>query len=276
MLVGLSLTIPSAAQNSPYPQRIHCNLRAGVLVTRTVRSWADGRRAVLSVAALDLCAGRYALTLSTPQRGRRTLSQGAQGHNVLVAINGDYFSLSTRLPEGPARAQGTLWPTAPLTHHDALVQLTADGVVRIHPVQASGIPALRAAFASVTAQPGDVFSARELVLDEGQPRLSPHIAHDGQRHPRTALGVSRDGRLAWLVVIDGRTQTSAGATVEELSAVMQSLGAWRAVKLDGGGSSEMFARGLGVINHPSDGHERIVSQHVMVRGTRVGSPAICR
>jgi len=92
-----------------------------------------------------------------------------------------------------------------------------------------------------------------------------------QRHPRTAAGVSRDGRTLLLLVVDGRQAGwSIGATLPELAQMMLDAGAWNAVNLDGGGSSAMWHREPGataghVLNRPSDGHVRPVANHLGVR-----------
>ncbi len=92
-----------------------------------------------------------------------------------------------------------------------------------------------------------------------------------QRHPRTAAGVSRDGRTLFLLVVDGRQPGwSIGATLPELAQMMLDAGAWNAVNLDGGGSSAMWHREPGavagrVLNRPSDGHVRPVANHLGVR-----------
>ena len=71
------------------------------------------------------------------------------------------------------------------------------------------------------------------------------------RHPRTAIGYSRDGRTLWLLVVDGRTTASVGMTLVELADVMKKLGAWQAMNFDGGGSTTMVIDGT-VVNVPSD------------------------
>jgi len=72
-----------------------------------------------------------------------------------------------------------------------------------------------------------------------------------RRHPRTAVGVTRDGRLL-LVVVDGRQEPySAGMTLPELAWLMSLLGAEEALNLDGGGSTAMVVEGK-VVNRPSD------------------------
>jgi hypothetical protein len=83
------------------------------------------------------------------------------------------------------------------------------------------------------------------------------------RHPRTAIGVGASGDV-WFVVVDGRQSMSAGATLEELAAIMIRLGCREAANLDGGGSSTMNLFGL-TMNRPSDGQERKISNGVVFR-----------
>jgi exopolysaccharide biosynthesis protein len=80
-------------------------------------------------------------------------------------------------------------------------------------------------------------------------------------NPRTAVGVSKDGRYLYLVVIDGRKPGySMGTTNHETAEVMLALGAYTALNLDGGGSTTMVKsdeQGHAVtVNHPSGGAER--------------------
>ncbi|MCG0276360.1 MAG: phosphodiester glycosidase family protein [Thermosediminibacteraceae bacterium] len=83
------------------------------------------------------------------------------------------------------------------------------------------------------------------------------------RHPRTAIGFTKDGKTLILVVVDGRQAQSRGMTQEELARLMLSLGAYNALNLDGGGSSTMVVRAPGekaptVINSVSDKTERSI------------------
>lgn len=87
-------------------------------------------------------------------------------------------------------------------------------------------------------------------------------------HPRSAIGVKADGSIV-TAVIDGRNNgTSVGVTLGEMASVMKDLGAVNAFTFDGGGSSTMVTRNHGdeqtsVINHPSDGRERSVSNSLL-------------
>jgi Phosphodiester glycosidase len=83
------------------------------------------------------------------------------------------------------------------------------------------------------------------------------------RNPRTLAGVTRAGELL-LVTIDGRRpRHSVGVTLVEAARVMRALGAREALNLDGGGSSAMVVGGR-VVNRPSDGTERAVSDALVV------------
>lgn len=79
-------------------------------------------------------------------------------------------------------------------------------------------------------------------------------------NPRTAIGLSRDGTEIILMVVDGRGD-SIGVTHEELAQLMLEAGAYNAMHLDGGGSTEMLVQRMGdssltVVNNPSGGFER--------------------
>lgn len=82
------------------------------------------------------------------------------------------------------------------------------------------------------------------------------------RHPRTAVGVTAEGRLV-LVVVDGRQPFSQGMSLPDLARTMLELGCDRAINLDGGGSSSLVVDGL-YINGPSDGRPRPVSNALLV------------
>jgi hypothetical protein len=76
-------------------------------------------------------------------------------------------------------------------------------------------------------------------------------------HPRSAVGVDREGRTMWLVVVDGRQPGfSEGMATGELAGLMKDLGCWNAINLDGGGSSILLlakdGKTLSIMNSPSD------------------------
>lgn len=97
------------------------------------------------------------------------------------------------------------------------------------------------------------------------------------RHPRTAVGVSRDGKTIYMVVVDGRQSHSIGMTMRELAELMLELGAYNAVAMDGGGSSTIASREPGttsivVQNKPSDGVQRRIPNAIGIFSLAPPSP----
>ena len=84
------------------------------------------------------------------------------------------------------------------------------------------------------------------------------------RHPRTAVGFSRDSTTLYVLTVDGRSQASVGVTLVELASIMRRLGAWQAMNFDGGGSTSMVVDGrlMNVVSDTSG--ERAVGNALMV------------
>jgi hypothetical protein len=99
--------------------------------------------------------------------------------------------------------------------------------------------------------------------DEGTfPRFS------AQRHPRSAVGFSRDSAVVYLVTVDGRQDASVGMTLVELGDFLVSIGVFQGMNFDGGGSTALVIDGR-VVNRPSDQTgERTVGNAILVRERR--------
>jgi hypothetical protein len=85
-----------------------------------------------------------------------------------------------------------------------------------------------------------------LVDGELAERVRPSGTQDGidrgDRHPRSAAGLSADGRVLYLLVIDGRQLRSVGATEAEIGVILKQLGAAQGLNFDGGGSTALALR----------------------------------
>jgi hypothetical protein len=90
------------------------------------------------------------------------------------------------------------------------------------------------------------------IVASEAPTVEGTISRNAEmRHPRTAVGFSRDSSTLFLLTVDGRSENSGGMTLIELATMMRALGAWQAMNFDGGGSTTMVIEGA-VVNKPSD------------------------
>lgn len=83
------------------------------------------------------------------------------------------------------------------------------------------------------------------------------------RAPRSAVGVTIYGDYIFAVV-DGRQAHSRGCTLEEWADILvKKFGAYNAINLDGGGSTELIVKDS-LVNKPSDGRERQVASALVI------------
>lgn len=242
-------------------------------------------RFVAHVIEVDLTAGGMAFVTTQGDRSKgmefiaRRTSTYLDQIDALVAINASYF-----LPfAGGSKAGDDYYP------HEG------------QPVNASGSVAVDNVLASPIETDLDIrvnsivcFAALKLVIADGQTcpagfpsgvSAGPRLLADNERrsftafdnsyasaaHPRTAIGVSADGRRGWLVVVDGRQEGySIGASLDALTDLFIELGASNAINLDGGGSSALAVASAGgspvILNRPIHtgvpGRERPVANHI--------------
>lgn len=120
---------------------------------------------------------------------------------------------------------------------------------------------------------GTVLASGPLLIKNGDmvgwSEFDPNFINT--RHPRSALYVKRDGTTVFLTV-DGRSRGNAdGMSIPELAQVVKYLGAVDAINLDGGGSTTLWMKGVGVLNYPCDNRcfdhegERSVSNIIYVK-----------
>ncbi|MBE6542597.1 MAG: phosphodiester glycosidase family protein [Ruminococcaceae bacterium] len=86
----------------------------------------------------------------------------------------------------------------------------------------------------------------------------------GGLNPRTAIGQRADGAIL-LLVINGRSLGSLGATLDDLAEIMIGYGAVNATNLDGGSSSLMILDGEYLTSSSYIFGERVVATSILVR-----------
>lgn len=106
-----------------------------------------------------------------------------------------------------------------------------------------------------------------MILKDGQVlETQGALDHLTSNQPRTAVGYSADRTKVVLMVVDGRG-TSVGCVSKTLAGIMAQVGCADAMNFDGGGSSCLYSKDLGVRNRPSDGKERAVVNSVWAVAT---------
>ena len=86
-------------------------------------------------------------------------------------------------------------------------------------------------------------AGRIVLLENGQPTDTVQqqiVDENGKPYPFTVAALNADGTRLWLVLVDGKQPLySEGLTLEEVTTLVQDLGADTALQLDGGGSTTL-------------------------------------
>jgi hypothetical protein len=211
----------------------------------------------------------------------------APGTNGTSLFTSDWGSTTPRIPGSFTVVLGAFPPATPNT--DIAVPVTAASAsasVRIQPGTAM-LVARGDAAAKLQAEaiPGTVVTLR-LILQPDWSVVSdaigggPTLVRDGApvyqaneafttsqlapRGPRTAVGQRADGGVVFLTTDGRQPGFSVGMTNFELAQTLVRFGAVRGMALDGGGSSTLAFDGT-VLNSPSDGRERAVSNALLLQ-----------
>ena len=181
---------------------------------------------------------------------RRSVTSRAGIENAaLASMNGSYFNVKT------------LYPTTFMKDEGVQVGWTRPAELR----RVNGVFCLKGRkgcvleiadtsdYVAATKKYREVMAAGPVLVDNGDVK---HYDSDQSfytwRHPRTMVGVTKDG-WTYLVVVDGRFPGHGeGATIAEMAFLAQQFGLYDALNLDGGGSSAIWDASDGVINHPYD------------------------
>jgi hypothetical protein len=172
---------------------------------------------------------------------------------VVIAVNGDYFGAG-RGPEGPTVVQGQRLDTAatiaanPSEYRRSTLTLSRSGkaaVTHFNPIDLLD-PAIYRDLAFNAVSGGPVILLNGQPLPEELSCLIDNIPVNACRRDRqTAAGVDEQGTTLYLVV---STQRSTHGLAE----LLRDYGAFNALKLDGGGSSQLWYRGRTLVTSDRD------------------------
>lgn len=155
---------------------------------------------------------------------------------VLGGVNGDFFYGATSAIKKNNLPHGVM-------HKDGVcLKGTFDGgeVCNAFAVLDDGTAAVlsQTEYAACKDRITEAIGGRQRLLDGGK-----IVSNTAKLDPRTAVGVTADGKKVVIVVVDGRNDSySVGASYPILSKIMLAYGVTDAVNLDGGGSSTFVVR----------------------------------
>ncbi len=270
-------TITSRRETTPYPG---VRVIEGRTANPTTDFWA---------AVVTLCTDYVHVSATRAPTALTVTSRWATSAGVQLATNGDFFTSGPRV-YGYAIGAGRAWPVRQTGTDGAVAgewYYRRYGWIGFGPgrVEFSHTEWVKERAATLGAREGWMPGTVTTAVPSGLTQLVsgfPELITEGRRvtcasptastcftdrsdmrarHPRTAMGITRDRRTFLLVAVDGRSTRSAGMYGTELARLMELLGAWQAFNLDGGGSTTFWQRGRGVLNRPSDGAERAVANH---------------
>ena len=215
-----------------------------------------------SVFVVEIDPNQYDLVVKTHD-GRELTTDKAKSDKAVAAINGTYFGKNGRSVCYVAR-DGKVddYTTSGIT-------LLSDGAVVVEgndKNQVEIMPWVVSTESEYDVAHKSVMVSGPLMVSQGKECdfTDCKVAHIPYRNPRSAVALMRDGKIV-LVVVDGRRKdVSDGVTIPQFAHMMRILGAKDALNLDGGGSSVIWNEKKGIMNTPSDGHERTVSNSILV------------
>ncbi len=176
----------------------------------------------------------------------------AQRFQAVLAINGDYYSDRST---GLVIRQGITLREKTSKQYDVLL---IDSKGDFHIVQRDHLEMLEV-YLSGALDIRNVFSFGPALVIDGEKQAIPekYSFAPHYKNPRAAIG--QVGELEYLcVVVDGRSDDSAGATLETLAQAMADFGCIQAYNLDGGNSATLVLGGA-ITSDKSLNNERSVS-----------------
>ena len=242
------------------------------------RILTPSRRTILRLDGVNYWPDSNALVLYTPAVADSTPRDSAGRHALSLPLRmlrraGDtlFFRAAGRVREGGS------------------VPLSSGGVLAAGGMRRTELPRIAARGGTVTVVLGLAPHGERLRTVVGG---WPRIVREGKsvaeyadivegtfprfssgRHPRTAVGFSRDSSTLFLITVDGRAESDAGMSLAELAATVLRLGVYEAMNMDGGGSTTMVVEGK-VVNRPSDkeGERAVGSALRVVAGDSTAKP----
>ena len=236
-VVTMDYTVTNS-KGSALPTKIYLlDVRLSNSIT-LVATTADDKDSSISVSEEQMTAkAPLSAHLEAMQANRQNIK-------VLAGVNADFFHIRTnQMPCGVIYRNGRCIKGS-YDDQTTVFALLADGTARC--MSAAEYESLDKSLIR------EAVSGRQMLLDNGVQQ-----SRSTRLEPRTAVGVTRDGKRLFILVADGRRKEySNGLSYADMAQIFKRLGAYDAINLDGGGSSsfsiEVATGDFEPINRPSD------------------------
>lgn len=239
------------ANTDPFRGDLLRNARKPFPGARTKDFTWQGHR--VHLVAVDLAHPDIKLQTTPASARGKQLDDMTRGKRAEIGINGDFFSAGNGYAtSGASMTNGTRWPGAANGEawEPALVWKGRHAAIK-----GNNTP--------LPPWAKNAVSARPLVLRDGDVISNYSEPDKAAASRRTGVGVSRNGRVMYLVAVEG------GLTAKELGRLMKRVGADDAMAMDAGGSAQMFEKGRGYVQRSSDpGGERRIANAILINNTR--------
>jgi len=220
---------------------------------------------------VDLTNPNVAIEVSTPnnspqfamqQMTEQATFEDEEGHKVWAGINADFFNMSNGTPQGIVYKEGLAIKTTVTDDLNTFFAILDDGKAFVGD---------QGEYETVKSTIQEAVGGRVTLVSNGVLVSQSNSTLE----PRTAIGVSQDGKKVYILVVDGRRfHYSNGMSYDELGQCLKAMGSYDAINLDGGGSSTFFVRNqpgfaedrFEIKNWPTDngGLERAVANGILI------------
>lgn len=251
ILLSLILILTSCSQQSSIEFTVSENIDDHVTwkVIKTTELEINGLPATINILDVDLKKFDGDVDLAWYPEELVITSEIAEEHDALAAINGSYFDMKTGgawvfLQADGKQVAGNKSKVI-FSHNGAFAEDTSGALVILERPESDW---------EVSPAYKYVMSAGPLMILDGEIYPMDSVAFNLNRHPRTAVGLTKNKHLI-LVTVDGRQKEAVGMNIPELTQLMKDLKCTDALNLDGGGSTTLYIKGkdhLGVVNYPTD------------------------
>ncbi len=194
------------------------------------------------------------------------LWEDTTGENVVGAINGGWWNMTTGEPTGTTVIRGT---TVKTDSSYPYIATYSDGS---YTIEEAGVSLETAAKNQTAAQGKEVsvegaLAGRALLVKNG--KVDTTTKGNQGNYTRTAIGIKEDGTLIIFQADGAQAPRSVGLTQEDEAKMMIELGCVTAMQLDEGGSSTFITQREGeddlvMRNTPTDGVERKIACSILV------------